>query len=289
MQSGPERDFDKWLSTFCESIASYDYYVDFDKVVKNASQFRDEFCALDSLIGSEDPRSKFVTLVNKMPSIMKSIPILVAIRDSEVKVVDDGELYRFNFKKPNYSVEQYADFMERIGLFSMFSNHLISSVYDYATGVEVGLDSNGRKNRGGHLMEDLVESHLKKEGLDYSKEIYIGDLDIQYDIDFSPISNNGKTEKRFDFVVYGDEQIYAMEVNFYTSSGSKLNETARSYKTLALESRGIKGFNFVWITDGLGWISARNNLRETFDVMEHLYCINDLKQNGFRNLLFNQA
>ncbi len=286
MQFGPERNFDKWLSTFCESIASYDYYVDFDKVVKNASQYRDEFCALDSLIGSEDPRSKFVTLVNKMPSIMKSIPILVAIRDSEVKVVDDGELYRFNFDKPNYSVEQYADFMERIGLFSMFSNHLISSVYDYATGVEVGLDSNGRKNRGGHLMEDLVESYLKKEKLEYSKECYIGNLEMEYEMDLSPISNNGKMEKRFDFVVYGGEQVYAMEVNFYKSSGSKLNETARSYKTLALESREIDRFNFVWVTDGKGWESARNNLRETFDVMEHLYCINDLKQSGFRNLLF---
>ena len=286
MQFGSERDFDKWMSTFCESIASYDYYVDFNKVVKNASKFRDEFCALDSLIGSENPRSRFITLVNKMPSIMRSIPILIAVRSSEVNVVDNGEFYRFNFNKPNYSVERYADFMEQIGLFSMFSNHLISSVYDYATGIEVGLDSNARKNRGGHLMEDLVESYLKKEKLDYSKECYIGDIELEQEIDLSPISNNGKMEKRFDYVVYGDEQIYAMEVNFYTSSGSKLNETARSYKTLALESREINRFNFVWVTDGKGWESARNNLRETFDVMEHLYCINDLKQNGFRNLLF---
>lgn len=145
------------------------------------------------------------------------------------------------------------------------------------TGVEVGLDSNGRKNRGGHLMEDLVESHLKKAGVVYYKEMYLKDIERKWNIDLSSISNEGKSAKRFDFVVKTDSCIYAIECNFYSGGGSKLNETARSYKMIALESKDIKGFKFVWFTDGIGWVSARRNLEETFDVLEDLYSIDDLE------------
>ena len=152
---------------------------------------------------------------------------------------------------------------------------------DYVTGIETGLDSNGRKNSGGHLMENLVESFLCKAGLvkgvDYFKEMYICEIEAKWGIDLSSISNNGGAEKRFDFVVKGENTIYGIETNFYTSSGSKLNETARSYKTITLETKDLVCFKFVWFTDGCGWHSAKNNLKETFDVLEHLYNIADLE------------
>lgn len=95
----------------------------------------------------------------------------------------------------------------------------------------------------------------------------------------SALSNSGKTEKRFDFVIFTEKSVYACECKFYASSGSKLNETARSYKALALASKNIKGFKFVWFTDGLGWLSAKNNLKETFDVLDDIYCIKELEEN----------
>lgn len=107
----------------------------------------------------------------------------------------------------------------------------------------------------------------------------LSDIEKRWDIYLSAMSNKGKTEKRFDFVIKTESMIYAIETNFYASSGSKLNETARSYKQLAQEADTIKGFTFVWFTDGIGWRSARNNLEETFDVMEHIYSIDDL-ENG---------
>jgi type II restriction enzyme len=70
-----------------------------------------------------------------------------------------------------------------------------------------------------------------------------------------------------------------VETNFYTSGGSKLNETARSYKQISQEVDTIDGVTFVWFTDGKGWTSARHNLEETFDVMEHIYNIDDM-ENG---------
>ena len=171
--------------------------------------------------------------------------------------------------------------MRQTGLFDLLQNHIVNNLVDYATGVETGLGSNGRKNRGGHIMEELVERFIKKAGFirdeAYFKEMYIHQITEKWGINLSAISNQGKMEKRFDFVVKTPGMIYGIETNFYGSGGSKLNETARSYKTLALETDTIDGFTFVWFTDGKGWMSAKNNLEETFDVMQHIYNIKDLE------------
>ena len=131
-------------------------------------------------------------------------------------------------------------------------------------------------------MENLVEEYIQKAGyqkdINYFKEMYIHEIEEKWNVNLSAISNQGKMEKRFDFVVKTDDRIYAIETNFYGSGGSKLNETARSYKTLAWETEEIDGLTFVWFTDGKGWTSARNNLEETFDVMEHIYNIKDLEE-----------
>ena len=173
--------------------------------------------------------------------------------------------------------------MRKTGLFDLIANHIISNLVDYATGVETGLDSNGRKKRGGALMENLVESFIVKTGYvkgeNYFKEMYLSEIENKWNLDLSAISNQGKTEKRFDFVIKTQNLVYGIEVNFYASQGSKLNETARSYKTIALESKDIDGFKFAWFTDGKGWNSARNNLEETFDVLDDIYNIKDL-ENG---------
>lgn len=278
-----KRDFKEWLKTFRNSICDYGYYVDFNKVYGNVETIKVELNILNSLIGSKNIEADFEKLLTDYPQVLKCIPILLAVRGREIYTIDgDGE-YLFNFQKMNYSVEEYKMFMRKTGLFSLISEHVINNLVDYVTGVEVGLDSNGRKNRGGHLMENLVEDYLQKAGLvkgvDYFKEMCISDIEKKWSIDLSNISNQGKSEKRFDFVVKKGATIYGIETNFYTGGGSKLNETARSYKTIALESREIQGFAFVWFTDGQGWHSARHNLEETFDVMDNIYCISDM-ENG---------
>ena len=284
-----KRDFKEWLKTFRNSICDYGYYVDFNKVYGNVETIKVELNILNSLIGSKNIEADFEKLLTNYPQVLKCIPVLLAVRGREIYTIDgDGE-YLFNFKKMNYSVEEYKMFMRKTGLFSLISEHVINNLVDYVTGVEVGLDSNGRKNRGGHLMENLVEDYLQKAGLvkgvDYFKEMYISDIEKKWSIDLSNISNQGKAEKRFDFVVKKGATIYGIETNFYSSGGSKLNETARSYKTIALEAKEIQGFAFVWFTDGQGWQSARHNLEETFDVMDNIYCISDM-ENGVVDTLF---
>lgn len=281
-----DRDFTAWLSKFKKSIANYDYYVDFHKIHDNVDKIKVELNILNSLIGSKNIEVDFDNIIEKYPETLKCIPILLAVRSNEIYAIDGEGEFIYQFKKLNYSVEQYKTFMRKTGLFDLIKNHLVNNLVDYVTGVETGLDSNGRKNRGGHLMEDLVESYIKKSGnIEYYKEIYIHEIQNKWGIDLSAISNKGKAEKRFDFVVKTDNMIYAIETNFYGGGGSKLNETARSYKTLAGEADTIDGFTFVWFTDGIGWKSARNNLQETFEVMKHIYSIDDM-ENGIMRELF---
>ena len=283
------RNFNTWLLGFRDSIADYGYYIDFEKVHRNVDGIKVELNILNSIIGSKNIEAEFEILIQKYPETLKCIPLLLAVRANEIYAIDgDGE-FTYEFKKPNLSAEQYKVFMRKTGLFDLMANHIVNNLVDYATGVETGLDSNGRKNRGGHLMENLVESFIKKAGFfkdeTYFKEMYIHQITEKWGIDLSALSNQGKMEKRFDFVIKTDDMIYGIETNFYGGSGSKLNETARSYKTLALETDTIDGFTFVWFTDGKGWTSAKNNLEETFDVMEHIYSIKDL-ENGIINEVF---
>lgn len=275
------RDFNTWLAAFRPSIADYKYYVDFEKVFSNVDAIRIPLNILNSLIGSKRIEEDFKNILSKYPETLKCIPILLAKREYDIMAMDSEGQIDFHFNEMNCSIDDYVKFMRKTGLFDLMENHIVNNLVDYVTGVETGLDSNGRKNRGGHLMEDLVESYLKKAGLkkgiSYFKEMYIHEIESKWDIDLSSISNNGSAEKRFDFVVKGEKTIYGIETNFYTSSGSKLNETARSYKTITMETKDLDYFKFVWFTDGYGWNSARNNLKETFDVLEHLYNIAELE------------
>ena len=289
------RNFSAWLSGFRDSIADYGYYIDFEKVHRNVDNIKVELNILNSLIGSKNIEVDFENLMRKYPEVLKCIPLLLAVRANEIYCQDEngGHLFQFDFGKypPNSHAhyERYKYFMRETGLFDLLENHIVNNLVDYATGVETGLDSNGRKNRGGHLMEDLVESFINKAGFikdkTYFKEMYIHQITAKWGIDLSAISNQGKMEKRFNFVVKTPTMIYGIETNFYGGGGSKLNETARSYKTLALETDTINGFTFVWFTDGKGWTSARNNLEETFDVMPHIYNIKDL-ENGIITEVF---
>lgn len=283
------RDFDKWLCKFRPSISSYDYYIDFEKVVKNVTEIKVELNILNTLIGSKNIEEEFERIVTKYPDTLQCIPLLLAVRGYEIYAQDEEGAFLYDFKQMCYNVEQYKVFMRKTGLFDMFANHLVNNLVDYALGIETGLDSNGRKNRGGHQMEDLVEKYIVAAGfikdVNYFKEMYLKDIEKKWNIDLSALSNQGKAAKRFDFVIKTEKMIYGIETNFYGVGGSKLNETARSYKMLSQEADSIDGFTFVWFTDGIGWKSARGNLRETFEVMEHIYSIDDMEQDIIKKKL----
>ena len=283
-----KRNFKEWLSNFKTSISDYTYYVDFEKIYKNVDKVKVELNILNSLIGSKNIEEEFQNILIKYPETLECIPLLLAVRSREIFIKDEINEYLFKFDKMVYSMKDYIRFMKESGLFDLLQNHIINNLYDYVLGIEVGLDSNGRKNRGGHLMENLVESYIIKAGykkdVNYFKEMYLKDIENKWNLDLSEMSGNNTSTKRFDFVIKTDKQVYVIETNFYSSGGSKLNETARSYKMLAQESKKVDGVTFIWFTDGTGWNSARKNLEETFNELETMYNIDDLENGILENL-----
>ncbi len=278
------RTFAQWFATFRESMNGYGYYTDFEKVYKKTELFKTEIFILNSLVGSKNIERDFEAIVSKYPECLKAVPILLAVRENEIYCQDENGAVNYHFSSKVQTVEQYKYFMRQTGLFDMLQNHIIGNLYDYVTGVEVGLDTNGRKNRGGNLMERLVEGYLQKAKVEYYKQMDLSETERRWSLDLSAISAKGISTKRWDFVIKSPSCVYAMETSFYASNGSKLNETARSYKAIAEEAKNIPGFRFVWITDGGGWKNARHNLEETFQVLPDLYNIADMESDLFLSL-----
>ena len=279
------RNFNNWLLTFRKSINNYSYYTDFNKIYRNIALIKVEINILNSIIGSTNIEEDFINILLKYPECLKVIPILLAVRSNEIYCQDENGTINYKFDNLVNSIEQYKYFMRKTGLFDMMQNHIISNLQDYITGIETGLDSNCLKHRGGQQMEQIVENYIKQIGVEYYKEIKNSMIKNKWNIDLSTLLSNNISNKRWDFIVKTNNYLYAIETNFYNVGGSKLNEIARSYKYIAEKSNNIPNFKFVWITDGLGWKSARKNLNEVFNILETIYNIEDL-ENGLLNLLF---
>ena len=238
---------------------------------------------MNMLVNSKnDIEAEFVRILKKYPECLKAIPILLAIRRYEIYCQDENTALTYRFDKAIQTPEQYMYFMRETGMFDMIREGIYHDLRDYVAGVEVGLDTNGRKNRGGHQMERLVESFLKKSGVTYSREIKTQEISRKFGIS---IPEAFESNKRWDFAVSTPGHVYAIETNFYTSGGSKLNETARSYKQIAEEARNIPCFTFVWITDGKGWKDSKHNLHETFRELDTLFNISDMESGLITRLL----
>lgn len=284
------RNFDEWLDTMTDSVANWTYYTDFEKVYENVNDIKIPLCLLNSLIGSKNIKQDFLKLYNDYPEVLRAVPIIIAKRLKDIIVVKDPEKdFYFDFRKYDYTPEEYSLFMEKTGIYDLLEHHLVASLLDYVTGVEVGMDTNGRKNRTGHSMEAIVQQYLEQEGYVMGetmfKEIYQNEIEERFKVDLSAITNEGTTQKRFDYVIKTENSLYLIEVNFYATGGSKLNETARSYKMITEETKNIPNVEFMWFTDGKGWHKAKNNLRETFEILPNLYNINDLSNGVLKTIV----
>jgi type II restriction enzyme len=283
-----KQSFDNLLLNFKDTVADYKYYTNFPKVYEHVNKIRVELNILNSLIGSDAIEKDFINIINEYPKTLKVVPLLLAIRKNghKVPIIDEIPIM-FEFNNRTLSDEVYLKFMRESGLFNLLEASKIRNLFDYVTGVEVGLDTNARKNRTGTAMENIVETFIKKTNhIEYTKETTKKEIKEKYNIDLDNYLKSEESikvaEKRFDFVIKTQKQVFVIETNFYSGGGSKLNETARSFKLLGLDIKDNTELTFIWITDGVGWKTAKNNLRETYDVLEHLYSLTDL-ENGILN------
>lgn len=263
MMEHTKEEFRRFMSQLKETNATLDYYCDFEKIQANVEAISIKLNQLNYLIGQDDLDAAIRRLWKENPKVFEVMDILIAVRTSDNKkaIMEDGTVKLIS--SFFHDVQGVIDYVHGTGLDKVLKNKQVNNLVDYVFGVETGLDTNARKNRSGSLMEGQVASIFDEAGINYRSEVY--------STEFPELSVLGEDKKRFDFVVATDECTYLVEVNFYSGGGSKLNEVARAYSELSPKINAVDGFRFVWITDGVGWNSARNKLEEAFYAIPDVY------------------
>lgn len=286
--------FEYMIRNLKETIATASYFVDFEKAKRYVKDIEIELNLLDYLIGKENVQKELYTLITKYPNVVKTLPILIAKREHVIKVLvtDDNKIkdkiYSF-LEKQRYTEQEkneIVEFCDKSGLLDMFKSKQIKSVIDYVLGVEVGLDSNARKNRTGKLMEKLIETFIKElcEKHGYKYLIQANSHKIQKE--FNIKVNVDKSDRQFDFVILKDNKLYVIETNFYTGGGSKLKSVAGEFRAVdSFMKTSNQDVTFMWITDGIGWNTAKRPLREAFNSIDHVLNIQLIEDGIFEQII----
>lgn len=264
------KDFDMFMSQLKETNQTLDFFCDFDKISQNVEDIKLSLCMLNSLIGASDLRKSVETIWNRDKNAFSVMDILIAVRTRDKKKILDTVGNCVPLESMFASVDSVMTFLMETGLGAVLQNQQVKNLVDYVFGIETGLDTNARKNRSGHVMEGMVARIFDNAGIDYRQEVYSSEWPSISEV-------LGDDEKRFDFVVESHDITYLIEVNFYSSGGSKLNEVARSYSDIAPKINSVPGFEFVWITDGIGWKSAKNKLQEAYSIIPSIYNLTNIK------------
>ena len=271
MAAHTQEQFDLFISQLRETNATLDFYCDFPKIAKNVADIEISLNTLNYLIGKEDLRSAVQALWDRDKRVFEVMDILIATRKKDGKKYIDNDGSMHSIHSLFSSVDGVMKFIEGTGLDKVFKNKEVKDLVDYVFGVETGLDTNARKNRSGEITETLVARIFDNAGITYREQVSSKE--------FPAISAVlGADQKVFDFAITSHGKIYLIEVNFYSGGGSKLNEVARSYTDVAPKVNGVPGFEFVWITDGEGWNSARNKLEEAFAAIPSIYNLTTISE-----------
>lgn len=264
-------EFATFMSQLKETNQTLDFFCDFDKIHDNVEDIKLSLCMLNSLIGADDMQSAVETIWRRDKSAFNVMDILIAVRSEGKKKVLNSLGECVVLDSLFESVDGVMEFLNDTGLAEVFQSQKITNLVDYVFGVETGLDSNARKNRSGHVMENVVAEIFENNGVDYRTEVYSSEW-------AEMTKALGDDEKRFDFVIETPQKIYLIEVNFYSGGGSKLNEVARAYSDIAPKINAVDGFEFVWVTDGIGWNSAKNKLQEAFNIIPSIYNLTSIEE-----------
>lgn len=255
--------FNEFMSQLIETNAPLSFFSDFSKIATNVDIVSMKLNQLNYLVGKNDMEAAIRQLWEENPKVFSVLDILIAVRNKDKKKAIDRNgnirLIEDFFNTP----EDVIEFIEDTGLKTVLQNKQVTNLVDYVFGVETGLDTNARKNRSGEIMGNKIAKLFEDNNIQFRREVN--------STEFEAMSCLGEDRKRFDFVITTTEKTYLIEVNFYGGSGSKPNEVARSYSELAPKINSVPGFEFVWITDGIGWKSARNKLEEAFYIIPSVY------------------
>lgn len=267
--------FDLLVNTLTDSIKSWDYFVNWTKVLGNAREYEVDLNTMNYLVGKDDVAQEFRYLLKRQNSLVRVVPLLIAARDEEFKILTDPErfvyeTFRFDSKAAlnDDEIEAVVRFCDKVGILALFQQRALKSLWDYVVGVEVGLDTNARKNRSGTSMERLLEGLIKRmceaSAVEYIPQATQKKVKARWGVTI-PVRKKSPT---YDFAVKNGNRIYLIETNYYGGGGSKLKSTAGEYRDVSDRLKKA-GFGFIWVTDGQGWKSTLNDLRDTFDYNDY--------------------
>jgi len=288
------------LAIFLESLSitnrTPEYYVNWKKVDRETKKYELELNTLNYLIGKDDIYFEALRLFTKQPNLLKAIPSLIASRDKVLDILtidnDDNMFFKqLNFKTIDASrIDDYMKFIEKSGLLKFLQRHANRSLVDYVYGVETGLDSNARKNRSGKTMEGILERYVsrisKEQKLEWKAQATAKFIKNEWGIEV-PVD---KSERRFDVAVYSKEKhkVWLLETNYYGGGGSKLKSVAGEFTELSqFVVTSDDDVEFVWVTDGQGWLTAHLPLAEAFSHITNVFNLEMLRE-GFLAELFRQ-
>ena len=257
------KNFNLFMSQLKETNQTLGFFCDFDKITAHVAEVEISLNTLNYLVGKDDLVKGVADIWQRDPKAFEVLGILIAVRDEGKKPVVDSDGRVVLLKSYFESEKKVVEFLIETGLADVFRSRRVKNLVDYVFGIETGLDTNARKNRSGHIMEGTVARFFSENGIAFRQEVYSSE--------FPELSVLGTDEKRFDFLVETSSVKYLIEVNFYSGGGSKLNEVARAYTELAPKVNSVDGFEFVWITDGIGWKSARSKLEEAYNSIPSVY------------------
>lgn len=264
------KDFNLFMSQLSETNATLESFTDFDKVSRNVAKISIKLNQLNYLLGKTNLRQAVSELFDENPNTFEALDILVAVRSSDNKKVLNDKYSPVFVKSYFTDVDSICEFIKKTGLADVFSSKKITNLVDYVFGVEVGLDTNARKNRGGNIMAAAVAKMFTDAGVTFRTEVN--------STEFPEITALGADLKRFDFVISTHNKTYLIETNYYNGGGSKLNETARAYSDIAPKINQYPQYEFVWITDGQGWHSAKNKLEEAYSIIPRVYNLTSISE-----------
>ena len=264
-----ERNFNIFFSQLQETNQTLDFFCDFEKISNHVNDIKLSLCMLNSLIGTTDLRKSIETIWTRDKSAFSIMDILIAVRSNGKKSILDSNGNCIILNRLFESVDGIMEYLENTGLANIFTEGKIKNLVDYVFGIETGLDSNARKNRSGHIMENMIADIFTKNGIAFRQEVYSTEwTEIQQAL--------GDDKKRFDFVIKSASTTYLIEANFYNGGGSKLNEVARSFMEIDARINSVKGFEFIWITDGTAWKAAKDKLKEAYSKIPSMYNLTNI-------------
>lgn len=283
-----------FIKTLSLSNKTPNYFINWEKVVKNTKEFELELNTLNYLVGKENIVIEAKKLFKKQPQLLRAIPLLIAERNKKIIILDLKE-FIMGYKSLDFNnineddIDLYVDFCESIGLLDFIKNHANKSLVDYVYGVETGLDSNGRKNRSGTNMETIIEDYIssisKELNLDYLAQAKAFQIHAKWGKNVP----TDKANRSFDLAIYNKsiDKLFLLETNYYNGGGSKLKSVCGEFMNLNRLISEDESIDFIWVTDGQGWKTALNPISEAMSEIKNILNLHMIFSDGLLKIILS--